>query len=682
MEGQATRDMQMQSRQGSFVPGTYNAQGRTIDVVWTTGARVPRMDWWSGKRYDEELSLERGHVRLDRLNNGAPVLDTHGRFELRDIIGVVQKASIDGKEGRATLRFSEREEVAPLIADIQAGIIRNISVGYIVHRYDITKVDGQRELWRATDWEPTEISFVPIGADAGAGTRAGDNSRFPCMFVTQGEPARNPETRMDPHENAPGGAGAQPATTAQDAPAAADATRAQPTPAPAPAAQPVDVAAEVQRALAAARERDSTIRERVRAVGLPEAVADQLVRSDVTVEHVGNRIVDELARRGTQHGGHRIELVQDHTDPTNMRGRLVDALAARATAHLPANGGRIELPEASRSFARLGLLGAMAELARAHGQRVERDLPSSQLYEHLVSMRALSMSDFPLLLADSANKVMLTGYALRNPTYRLIFARKRFTDFKPHSFLRDGDFPNLLEKGETGEFKYGSISESRQQITLAEYGRIIGINRRIIINDDLGAFADLPMKAGRRVADFENATAWAMVVANPNITEPVDGAQATNAVFSAGWGTLAGAGADIDIDTISAGRQAMMEQQSLDGLRINVSPQYLVTSPAKYTKAEQFCAVNLLPNQPSQINPFAGRLTPVGEANLTGNGWYLFADPGQAETFVYGYLEGSEGPRMATREGFTTDGIELKVALDFTVGAVDYRGAYKNPGAA
>src|SRR5690606_24529723 len=66
------------------------------------------------------------------------------------------------------------------------------SVGYRVHRYEIEKRDGQPELWRAVDWEPIEISAVPIGADPGAHVRAGDAAPMPCVLVRRDDPAAPP----------------------------------------------------------------------------------------------------------------------------------------------------------------------------------------------------------------------------------------------------------------------------------------------------------------------------------------------------------------------------------------------------------------------------------------------------------------------------------------------------------
>jgi len=80
------------------------------------------------------------------------------------------------------------------------------------------------------------------------------------------------------------------------------------------------------------------------------------------------------------------------------------------------------------------------------------------------------------------------------------------------------------------------------------------------------------------------------------------------------------------------------------------------------------------------VNPFSGRLTPLVDARLTGNAWYLFADPATLPVFEYAYLSGAEGPQVASREGWDVLGMEFRVILDFGAGAIDWRGAYRNPG--
>ena len=46
------------------MPESIDAERRTVELVWSTGAAVRRRDPWTGKRYDEVLSLEETHVDL------------------------------------------------------------------------------------------------------------------------------------------------------------------------------------------------------------------------------------------------------------------------------------------------------------------------------------------------------------------------------------------------------------------------------------------------------------------------------------------------------------------------------------------------------------------------------------------------------------------------------------------
>lgn len=169
-----TVEIPLQTRAASVEPTDQDA--RTFRLTWSTGAAVRRMDFWTGRQWVEELSMKPEHIRLDRLNSGAPLLNTHGQWDLRQIIGVTEKAWLDGGNGMADVRFSRRADVDPIRQDVQDKIIRNVSVGYKVHRFEdvSTKEDTAADLrrLRAVDWEPVEISLVPVGADAKAGVRA------------------------------------------------------------------------------------------------------------------------------------------------------------------------------------------------------------------------------------------------------------------------------------------------------------------------------------------------------------------------------------------------------------------------------------------------------------------------------------------------------------------------------
>lgn len=175
-----TAAIPMQARLAAL--STVDKEARTAELVWTTGAAVKRYNWQDGE-YFEELSLDGAAVRLGRLNGGAPLLNTHDSYDLSAVIGVVEKAWMAKGEGRATVRFSRREDVEPFWQDVQDGIIRNVSVGYMVHKFqDVTPSDEKVKRLLAVDWEPFEVSLVPIGADAKAGVRSADAKMNPCEF--------------------------------------------------------------------------------------------------------------------------------------------------------------------------------------------------------------------------------------------------------------------------------------------------------------------------------------------------------------------------------------------------------------------------------------------------------------------------------------------------------------------
>lgn len=125
MIAENTVDLPLQTRADvRLQAGTIDAEARTVEVLWSTGAPVPRRDPFTGRRYDEVLSLEPRHVDLSRLNAGAPLLNAHGAYNLLNVLGVVERAWIakagDALEGRAVVRFSEREDVEPLWQDVRA----------------------------------------------------------------------------------------------------------------------------------------------------------------------------------------------------------------------------------------------------------------------------------------------------------------------------------------------------------------------------------------------------------------------------------------------------------------------------------------------------------------------------------------------------------------------------------
>lgn len=184
---ETSRTIEMAPLEVRAAVSSVNQDTRTAELIFSTGASVERFDWRTGQRFLEKLSLDPAHVRLDRLNAGGPLLNAHAAFDVRSQIGVVveDSAAVSKKDARATVRFSQREDVEPIWQDVRDGIVRNVSVGYRVHRFEETAgKDGAIPTRLATDWEPFEVSMVPMGADPGARVRARDQvETYPCVIV-------------------------------------------------------------------------------------------------------------------------------------------------------------------------------------------------------------------------------------------------------------------------------------------------------------------------------------------------------------------------------------------------------------------------------------------------------------------------------------------------------------------
>jgi hypothetical protein len=286
-----------------------------------------------------------------------------------------------------------------------------------------------------------------------------------------------------------------------------------------------------------------------------------------------------------------------------------------------------------------------------------------------------STSDFPNIFQNALNKALLSRYTLATPTYREIAAERTFNDFRPHPQIRAGDFPQLMPVLETGELQYGSTTDNGESISVSPYGVIFTISRTMLVNDDLGAIDQILGSAGDMVLVFENVTFYTMFLSNPTLM------QDNNQVFSAPHNNLvaSGSGAAPSVATIAAARQSLRQMRNISGNLINVPPAIILTGPVQETAADQMVTA-ITPTLTASVNPFSGRLRSVSDANITDTSWYIATDPARVPTFIYGFLAGSGGPRTRTYEPFGTQGVKISLEHDFGVGAIDYRGFYKNAG--
>lgn len=649
---------------------TVNEEARTVDVVFSTGASVQRYNWRAGGWYDEELEISTSAIRMERLNSGAPVLDAHSQWDMRSQIGVVERAWVENGVGMATLRFSQRPEADAVFRDVVDGIARNVSVGYVAHRYDVEKRgEGERERWIARDWEPYEISMVPVPADAGAQVRSGgeqsggDRRTFDCEIFEAGQ-AGNPTA--DTRSNSMPNEDDVIVPASQNTPA----TESQRT---APATQPVDADAIRQEAIAAERARQSTIRGNVRGAGLDEAFADDLIGRGVSVADANAAIVQRIsalhAEGGTERSA-RVETVRDEGE-TMVRG-IEGAIMHRLA---PSRDG---LDDNARRFRGMGLLRMAEEVLRARGVNV------AGLSRLELAGRALhSTSDFPLLLQNVAGKRLRMAYEENVPSYTM-WARRASNapDFKSITVAQLGGMPALVKvPTESGEFTYGTIGEGAETYQVATYGRIVGLNRQSIINDDLSAFDRIIPGFASAARRLENQLVYAQLTSNPTMADGT-------ALFHADHGNLlTGGGSALAVAGLTAARTAMRKQTGLAGEILNISPSFLIVPAALEQTAYTLTSANYVPAKTSDINEFraGGRtaLEPIVEAELDATStahWFLAARPGVIDTVEYCYLDGAEGVFIDSEMGFDVDGLKIKARLDFAAKVIDHRGLNRSNG--
>lgn len=658
-----THETPMLSLRAAVRPGSVDIDARTVELTWTTGAKGRRWSWDVGS-YMEELDVSEGAVRLDRLNNGAPLLDTHNQYQLSAVLAVVERAWLDGGEGHALVRFSKREDADVVFKDVVDGILRNISVGYAVHRYEVVEEeDDKLPTYRAVDWEPLELSLVPIGFDDGAKVRSAktpaeyEGQRFHTIFEVRSAVEPIVELAAVPIIQE------EVAMTEEEKRAADEKLRRE--------------SAEEE------RKRSLTIRTMARKVGLnDETVVEDLIARGVSVSDASAALIDAVAERQNkdqpQTRNSQPTIVNGGQDVTILNAKR----SAMQNALLHRSDTSVKLEDAGREFRGMRLVDMAREFVEMAGGNARgmtpQELARAALGCDRQAVRAAGMhstSDFPLLLGSTVNRTLRDAYANAPQTWRPLGRQTTVPDFRAVTRAALGDIAALEQVKEHGEYKYGTLSEDGAPIKVAKFGKIIAITWETIVNDDLGALTRIPAALGNAAAATESNVVWALLLGNPNFTDGVP-------FYDASHANVAASGGAINTTTLAAARASMRKQKSKAGEFLNLAPEYLVVGPDKELEAYQFTSSNYVPAKNADINDVRNAsLTVIVDARITGNQWYLFAAPGSIDTFEYAYLEGEQGVFTETREGFEVDGMEIKARLVFGAGWIDYRGAYKNPGA-
>lgn len=300
---------------------------------------------------------------------------------------------------------------------------------------------------------------------------------------------------------------------------------------------------------------------------------------------------------------------------------------------------------------------------------------------------ALSTSSMPTALGSSAEKVLVAAYTQAPAPWRLFAAVRSAANFKTQTGVRGSFFGDLLETGAGGEVKHGSIGEETYTWQVGQYAKQLQIDRKDMVNDDLGVFADVLPSFARAAARTLNDLVATTLLSG------------SAAFFTSGRKNfITGSTTTLLTDGVglTKGLQTFRQMSDAEGNLLDLVPGCLLVPPELEYNAKLLVgsASVMVPDTDggAQGAPFADLCSVavdarLSDSNYTGfstTAWYLFSTPENAAVVV-GFLDGAQAPTLETF-GLDSDinhlAFGFRVYHDFGVALADFRAAIKSKGAA
>ncbi len=252
------------------------------------------------------------------------------------------------------------------------------------------------------------------------------------------------------------------------------------------------------------------------------------------------------------------------------------------------------------------------------------------------------------------------------------------SNFHDHTAIRPSFTGSLQQVAPGGEIKYGSVSEWTAQFRVDTYAKILGIDRRDLVNDDLSIFDQTARAFGRAAMRALADLVYQVLLAN------------AGGFFSEDNGNyLVGVDTALSVEGLSKAITAMLTQRDDEDNDLDLRPATLVVPPELQTAARAVLEseyITTSPGQPTgnsvkkavalEVEPRLSNTAKFGSAASVRH-WYLFASPG-ATPMVVAFLNGQQTP---TTEYFGLDADVSKLAAHWRV-YFDYGAAMVDPRAA
>ena len=301
-----------------------------------------------------------------------------------------------------------------------------------------------------------------------------------------------------------------------------------------------------------------------------------------------------------------------------------------------------------------------------------------------IQASGFSTNSIATLVSNTANKFIMRGWNMVDQTAMRLAKIQNVNDFKTITTVSLTDSVIYEEVGASGEIKHGTLGELTYTNKADTYAKMLAITRQDIINDDLSALTDVPMKLGNGAMKKLNDIFW---------TEYLGLVGAS--FFSAGNSNLNSGVATMSEAGVDATYVLFKNQTNPDGTPLGVEPRILLVPTAlegaarRLTRSEQYQtgATTL----EGSTNIWAGRFevlsSPyISNSTYTGNtsvGWWMLADPMELPVISIAALYGRVEPTVDTAEAdFNVLGIQMRGYSDVGVSDHEYRGGVYADGGA
>jgi phage major head subunit gpT-like protein len=276
------------------------------------------------------------------------------------------------------------------------------------------------------------------------------------------------------------------------------------------------------------------------------------------------------------------------------------------------------------------------------------------------------------------NKRLLKDYQAWPSEWQKFVTIAPIRDFKQQSRVRFGAFGSLPVVAEDAPYTAVTIADSAATYVPQKRGELVTVSREVILNDDLQAIKQIPVKlavaAAYTLAEF--------VYGFLSSSSPIyDG----NTLFTSGGPHNNLGAAALSTTAMQTGVTAMREQTNYAGKRIGLRPHFLIIPPELEWQAMVITRSANIPGSPNNdINPMLGYVMPIVAPQLVNaTQWFLAADPREVDTIEIGFVGGQVNPALFIQDqplfglNFTQDVITYKIRHEYGGCVVDYRGLYR-----